>query len=212
MASLTRVERVARSGAVVLYLDGESVRRTSARAVKHAGLVEGMTLEHGELETRLAAAEMSCARARALDSLARVDSTRRRLSDKLRQTGYPEQVVEAVADSMSELGYLDDLRYARDKARRMAVAGGRGRAAIGARLRRDGVADESVAAVLDEFVPASEEGERVVTTARALARFGRVDAARMVRRLASRGFALNEVLAAVETVMGEGLQESPDDP
>lgn len=92
----------------------------------------------------------SDALAAALRLLARRGRSEAELADRLRQKGFGEEAVTAVLARCRQLGYLDDARFARGRAREL-MRGGR---AVGPRvladLRQRGVAESTAFAALDE--------------------------------------------------------------
>jgi regulatory protein len=86
----------------------------------------------------------------ALRLLARCERSSADLRERLRRRGFAEAAIAAAVQRCTELGYLDDARYARLRARSL-VAGGR---AVGTRLRQDllrhGIAAEEADAAIAE--------------------------------------------------------------
>jgi regulatory protein len=86
----------------------------------------------------------------ALRLLARYERSSADLRERLRRRGFAEEEIGAALQRCRELGYLDDARYARLRARSL-LAGGR---AVGARLRQDllrhGIGAEEVEAAIAE--------------------------------------------------------------
>ncbi|WP_224983620.1 regulatory protein RecX [Geomonas agri] len=87
------------------------------------------------------------------------DHSEGELRKKLSGKGYEESDIEAAVGRMKELGYLDDLRFARSFAS-SALRNGKG---VGPRLKlelsRRGVASSIVSQVLDELAQEYSEAE-----------------------------------------------------
>jgi regulatory protein len=99
----------------------------------------------------------SDALAAALRLLARRGRSEAELAGKLRQKGFSEETITAVMTRCRQLGYLDDARFARERAREL-MRGGR---AVGRRvlvdLQQRGVAETIALAAVEEA--AQEFGE-----------------------------------------------------
>lgn len=99
----------------------------------------------------------SDALATALRLLARRGRSEAELVGKLRQKGFGEDAITAVLSRCRQLGYLDDARFARERAREL-MRGGR---AVGRRvlvdLQQRGVAEPTALAAVEEA--AQEFGE-----------------------------------------------------
>jgi regulatory protein len=99
----------------------------------------------------------SDALATALRLLARRGRSEHELAARLRQKGFSEETVTAALTRCRQLGYLDDARFARERAREL-MRGGR---AVGRRVLADlqqrGVAETTALAAVEEA--AREFGE-----------------------------------------------------
>ncbi len=94
-----------------------------------------------------------------------MEETRRRL----RHLGYPAALCDQVVTRLVELGYLDDLEFARAWVESRDRARPRGEVALRRELQQKGIADDTVAQVLASRAQAAAEraptGERVSTDA-----------------------------------------------
>jgi regulatory protein len=110
--------------------------------------------------------------------------SRHQLREKLRQRDCPDEVAEAVLDRMTEVGLVDDEKYAEALVRSTQVSRGLSRRGLAHELRTKGVARETADAVLDHVTPAEEESlARSLVEAR-LARLRGLDKDVVMRRLA----------------------------
>ncbi|MBI3181548.1 MAG: regulatory protein RecX [Myxococcales bacterium] len=140
--------------------------------------------------------------------------SRHELSGLLSRKGFPEREVAAALDRLSELGYLDDARFARYRAHALLREGRLGPVAVARRLAAHGLTEAQIRAALEEsaaelrFDPLS--AARAVLERRGL--FGKLDAksrAKAARLLLARGFG-EEVVerllagAALDSPEGEG--------
>lgn len=137
-------------------------------------------------------------RKKALDRAYRLLARRARSEEELRrklvEAGYPEGIVAMVLDKCRDLGYLNDARYARQRARDLAVNRLAGDRRIAADLRERGIAAatarEAIAAVRCE-TGEGEALERLVqkkTRGVPLAALDERQRARLARGLLGRGF------------------------
>jgi len=131
----------------------------------------------------------------ALRALARRDRTTHELGEQLSQRGVSPAERAETLRTLARLGYLDDARFANDRAASLA-ARGRGDAAIVVDLEQRGASREAIAAALDALPP---ERERV----RALVAQLPGEPAKAARSLARRGFG-DETIAAALDAMTKG--------
>ena len=133
---------------------------------------------------------------RATRALARRDHSAASLRAKLDRAGISEDAQIDALDALARGGYLDDGRFARDRAAHLA-ARGYGDEWIRGDLEAQGVPVESVDPALDELEP---ERERM---AREAARLG--GGLRAARSLARRGFSEENLEALVAQDPGAGV-------
>ena len=107
----------------LVFSGQEGTRTTSTAAFKLLGLEEGDEIESADLETLLAEHEPACARERALRVLGYRERSVKELSKRLGDDGYPPAVVQALVERMSELGLVNDERFASAWARARIAAG-----------------------------------------------------------------------------------------
>lgn len=86
----------------------------------------------------------------ALRLLARQGRTEVELSRKLAEKGFSAEQIVAVVTRCRDLGYVDDRRYARERAGALLRSGRAAGRRIEIDLRRRGIASEIVAAALSE--------------------------------------------------------------
>ena len=195
MSTVTRLRELP-NGRVAVELDGARWRTIPLDVVARVGLGVGEELERPRL--RELARELRRARAvdTALRAVARRDQSAASLHQRLRRRGVAPSLREATVARLTDVGLVDDRRYAVRRAESLAERG-YGDAAISWRLGREGVAE----AVVEEAVVALEpEGERV---RRIVAARGRGPAT--ARDLARRGFGED----AVEAAVGPGVADAP---
>lgn len=110
--------------------------------------------------------------------------SRQQLRQKLRQRNCPDDVAEAVLDRMSEVGLVDDEKYAEAYVRSKQTTRGLSARALAHELRTKGVDRDTAETVLAEIRPVEEEERaRSLVDAR-LPRLRGLDRQVVIRRLA----------------------------
>lgn len=133
---------------------------------------------------------------RAVRALARRDHSTESLRAKLERAGASEQAQEDAVETLARAGYLDDARFARDRAAHLA-ARGYGDEWIRADLEAQGVPPEAVESALAALAP---ERERAIDEASKLGKG--LHAARTLQR---RGFSED----SLESVLGRTVADDP---
>jgi regulatory protein len=133
---------------------------------------------------------------RAVRALGRRDHSAASLRAKLERAGISETTQEETVETLARAGYLDDERFALERAARLAERG-YGNDRIRADLEARGVAAEACQRALAALEP---ERDRAFRHARTLGR-----SARAVRTLQRRGFSEE----ALEAVLAESVAEDP---
>ena len=148
------------------------------------------------------------ARRRALALLARAMHSRRALARKLTQAGFGAAAVDHTLARLDELGYLDDVGFARLWVQGRVARGGDGRGKVRAGLLRYGISRQDAAAALDAEYPPEREAEicrqlaaRLLDRQPAERRAGE----RVARQLAQRGFPRRLIIDALpDAAPGDG--------
>jgi regulatory protein len=117
---------------------------------------------------------------RAVRALARRDHSASSLRAKLDRAGISEAAGTEAVETLERIGYVDDDRFARDRARRLADRG-YGDDWIRADLDAQGIEAEAAAAALAELEPEDERAEREASRMHA-------GGPRLASRLGRRGF------------------------
>ncbi len=121
--------------------------------VKYA-LKEGMEVSPEMLSVLLSESDFNKAKEKAFRLLSYRNHSRTELIDKLERT-FDENTACAVADKMTELGFLDDNRYAEDYVREL-IRKGKSRMEIRIRLKQRGIAQDIID-LLTETIEVDEE-------------------------------------------------------
>jgi len=185
-----------RRGRVAVELDGQPWRVLPAEVVVRAGLAEGLTLDRPVLR-RL---RRELRRAEALDVAGRVlrhrDLSRRGLARRLERAAVAPAAVEESLAALSRAGFVDDARFARQRAEALA---GRsyGDAAIRYQLERDGIDPAVTAEALDRLEAEAERARRLVDR--------RGTGPRTARYLAGKGFGEDAIETALGATFGQDV-------
>ncbi|MEO7069713.1 MAG: regulatory protein RecX [Nostocoides sp.] len=124
------------------------------------------------------------ARAIVLRQLTNAPKTRQQLREVLARRQCPEQVAEAVLDTMTEVGLVDDAAYAQLLVRSKQAGRGLARRALRHELRAKGVDDQIAAEVLETIDPALERRLARQLVDKKLATMHGLEVAVQTRRLA----------------------------
>jgi len=147
----------------------------------------------------IAEAEPECARLRALRLVAHRERSSQELVTRLRQDGYPGAVVEPLVVHLTELGLLDDLRFAGMFAR-SKVSSGWGRSRVERALSQEYAVDaDTVAEALAEVCPLDDEAARAVDVIGSRPLATPKDRDRVLRLLIRRGFTYSQARSAIDS-------------
>lgn len=177
---------------------------TSAAVVRMLSLAEGDDLDRDELSAALAEAEAECARTRALYLLGYRDRSHRELVTHLTDDGYSEALAAEIARRMTELGYVDDVRFAHSWVRTRTAAG-IGPVRVRRELRDKGISDAVAEATLAEAAEVSDPVQAARVLLGNLPLSSRADRERALRRLVRRGFDVSCALQALSLATTDEL-------
>ena len=186
MPTVTRLAVKQRSR-VVVELDGAPWRTLPIDVVARAGLVEGRTLDRPAL--RILRQELRRAEALAVAgrALRRQDLSERGIAERLARASVAPAAANESLGVLSRAGLVDDRRFAKNRATKLAERG-YGDAAIRHDLERRGVAPEPVREALESLEAEGERARRLVER--------RGTGAKTARYLASKGFGPEALEAA----------------
>jgi len=201
MSEVTDI-REARGGMVEIYLGG--VRAISIRK-KHFDKVpvkKSDEIDLNEYVDRVAAAQFSDAYEAALTSLDAAERTRSEIVKSLLRRGYVKPVADAVAEKLTDIGLVDDIRYAK----RMAQSAAKkpvGAMNIKRKLMAKGLSrDDAEEIIADEL----DENQQREACKKATEKLGakyaslplREAKGKLSQALARRGFTWDAVSSAIE--------------
>src|SRR5690348_5652094 len=131
----------------------------------------------------------------AAKALRHRDRSRRQIDERLARSGVEAERRTDALDALERIGYVDDARFAGQRAESLADRG-YGDEAISALLAADGVTPEVVAGALGALLPEAERAAEIV------ARLGA--SPRTAARLARKGFGEDAVEAAAGEFATDG--------
>jgi len=173
---------------VRVELDGRPWRTLPAAAVVSAGLVVGTELDRERARELARARRRTEALATAARALAHRDRSNAGLAAQLERRGVRRSDATEALASLAAAGYVDDARFAANRARSLAERG-YGDDAIRDALAREGVAPDEAAAAVEALWPETERAAGVLLRART--------APAGIRRLAARGFSSDTIESAL---------------
>lgn len=109
-----------KKGRIDVYADGELFMTLSEDAVLEAGLHVGSVVDADSLSGIERAVTLVKAKAKAYTYLSYGDMSEKMLYDKLSRAGFDQEVCTLCVENMKDAGYIDNVRYCRLLANRLA--------------------------------------------------------------------------------------------
>lgn len=159
-------------------------------------------LSRAELLYNLDQTSRKLASARVASLVDRRDYSVKELSDKLRQDGYREEVVDDCVRRARDAGLVDDARFA-DVFIRTKVSAGWGARRIERELSHRGIEASELPGWPYEYLDPDDERERARELAERHHVSGKNQLQKMVRYLVGRGFSMGDAYDAARAVVGE---------
>lgn len=176
-----------------------------------AGLRSGDSADRAALTAMQRRSEVLLAGRRGLALLARSMHSRRALALKLRRAGFGTAAVTQALQRLDELGYVDDIGFARMWVRGRVERGGDGRARVLAGLLSRGVSHQDARAAVAAEYPHEREAEICRELAARLVQqlpSGDRGGTRLARQLARRGFPNHRVLQVLQGLqLADGMAD-----
>ncbi|MGE5610123.1 MAG: regulatory protein RecX [Bacillota bacterium] len=213
MPTITKIaEQKRRANRRNVYLDGKFAFGCNVNVVAKFYLREGMQLSPEQVEAiKRGEIQQECFD-KATEYLGRRLHSRAELHKKLMRQEYGEDIVKAVLEELTRLGYVDDERFAKTKALSATQYKRQGRRRVFMELLKSGVQAEVANRALDDVF------EEVDSTALAkqlivkqLPRLRKLDPAVAKRRLTGmlqrRGFDYDAIRPLIDEVLGSEPSE-----
>lgn len=190
-----------------VYLDGAFAFACHLNVIARFGLREGLTLSENDLiRIRQGEVRQECFD-RALKYLEKRLHSRKELTDKLRRQEYPPDLIESVMDQLSQMGYVNDKRFAEIRLEAAAHYKKQGPHRARSELIKKGIEPE-LARRTTEQVYESHDNMKVARelARKKLASLSGLEPQQARRRLYAmllrRGFDYNTIRPVVEEVLG----------
>lgn len=214
MPTITEIlESVRTPGRYVVQLDDGERHTVSVELLERLALRVGRGLSDAELAALTEGARTLAVFDRALGLLAARGRSARELRRRLLQKGEEAAHVDAAIERLLALGLLDDREYAL-QASRSKLAAGISRRRVRDELARRGVDRELAAEAVEEVAREDEVDERDAAIAAARKRVSALHGLASITRrrrlyayLARRGYAPDDIRAAMEAALGESEDE-----
>ena len=132
------------------------------------------------------------------------DATEKETADRLRKSGYPEEIVARVMQMLTQAGYVDDERFAGHFVESRGKRYGSRR--LYGELRRKGVSDQVAREALEDLDPEDEASSARKQAEKLLARKDIADPdvrRKAVQALVRRGYGWDTAREAVEALSGQ---------
>lgn len=156
--TVTKVEAITKTKFRV-ELDGEFAFVLYKGELKRFGIREDAELEEETREMICREVILKRAKLRALHLLADMARTEKKLREKLRQSQYPEPVIDEAVEYVRSFGYLDDVRYAENFIE--SRKNGKSRKEMYAALLQRGVPADVIDRAFEAYDPEEEETEAI---------------------------------------------------
>ena len=150
-----------RRGLVQLFLDGEAAVKLDAQVFLQSGLKPGDQVSDQELFELIQASDARRAQEKALYLLEYRNYSKRELTEKIARTAASREAAQAAAGRMEELGLIDDRRFGEDYARELFSRKGYGARRAAQELRRKGLDQELVQALVEKYGSPEQSGENI---------------------------------------------------
>ncbi len=209
MMRLSKITPTKRGRLALFDATGEFLCSVDTETCYKHGLREGCELDAAALDSLQADSETRRAKDKALGYLSLRSYGSQELYQKL-CLKFDEHSSAAAVAEMHRLGLLDDVAFARARARHLA---GQNRSAreIEHRLRALGLGEQEIALAMEEVAPQSEGACLAVVNRHYRAKLAAGQREKVLAALARRGFSYSEARAAVNSVLDELRAEQTEE-
>ncbi len=189
---------------VSVFVDGEYSFSLDGADALRLGVKTGAEISEKDIEIYNLESNLSKAKAKAFDIVARKMVTERELRTKLADKGYDKIICDIVIETMRDYNYINDADYCVSFFE-YATSKGWGQMKIRAELKRRGVQDSTVSQAMADFEDCPEKRIYDILCRK----FENVDfkdykqKQKVVRFFASRGFDFDSIQSAVSRFVSE---------
>lgn len=211
---ITRIEKVRRSRAYVVYVDDEPAFEADDELIVSFGLRVGNRLDSAMIGQARIRTEERRARSHALRLLAIRPRTKHEMCHRLQGRGFDIACAESTVDWLVSLGYLDDRTFARNWVESRSTSKPAGRHRIAFELQQKGIEREALDEALEMLGPDEEQRLAREAAASRLRRVTDDDPDRRRRRLEShlyrRGFKPETIRRVLGEMLADGCESERD--
>lgn len=166
---ITKIQPQKNDKRVSIYIDGEFAFGLMVETQYKYNLNEGMDIDNNFIETVLLEEEQLKAKSIALNFLAHRKRTEKEITDKLKEKGFEESIVDKTLVYLKNYGLVDDKDYANSFVKDKVKLNKHGPQRIKYDLYRKGVSQEIIKEVLmedDEYPRALELAKKKMSSYR----------------------------------------------
>lgn len=182
-----------------VFVDGEYSFSLEDTDIIFLGLKVGKEITEEEIAEYNLRCNYTKAFSLSLDLISRKAATKKQTEDKLRKSGYDEEIVTMVCNELNSMGYLDDVEYAREFAKDMISYKKQGRTKIIMELKSRGVSQSDINEALTDMDFCEEDS----ISEHLIRKFSQLDLTDMkvkekaVRYLLYRGFSHSDITEGI---------------
>jgi regulatory protein len=196
-----------------IFIDGEFAFGIGRDLLLESGVAKGEFLDQERLDSILARDAIDRAVSTAMRALDQRMQTGRELRTRLLRKGFDNETIDAALAKLSDVGYLNDERFAELWIENRLAHRPRGKRMLEQELRQKGIdrqiVDETVAGMdIDDRAAALELARKRLKSVQSLPLDERKK--KMTGILARRGFDYGVIRATLETVLGEQFDDIYD--
>jgi regulatory protein len=196
-----------------IFIDGEFAFGIGRDLLLESGVAKGEFLDQERLDAILARDAIDRAVSTAMRALEQRMQTGRELRTRLLRKGFDNETIDAALAKLSDVGYLNDERFAELWIENRLAHRPRGKRMLEQELRQKGIdrqiVDETVAGMdIDDRAAALELARKRLKSVQSLPLD--VQKKKLTGILARRGFDYGVIRATLETVLGEQFDDIYD--
>lgn len=134
-----------------VFVDGEYSFSLEDTDIIFLGIKVGREITEEEIKEYNQRCNYTKAFSLALDLISRKSATKKQINEKLKKSGYDEDIVTMVCDELKSMGYLDDVEYAREFAKDMISYKKQGKTKIIMELKNRGISQDDIREALSDM-------------------------------------------------------------
>lgn len=200
---------------VNVYLDGEFAFGLHKEVAHKFSLRKGMQIGDDLLKKLTHEEEFSVAKRKALKYLERRMRSEHEVRSKLRDAGFPDQIIEPVVQYLEKINCLDDKLYATALKNDLQKRRSAGRQLVKLTLKKRGISDEIAKSVMEGISELEDEATARELAGKLLRKYGSSRKAvppdarirRMSQALSRRGFSWSVISKVIKQTTNKQYSE-----